>query len=278
MNYRHAYHAGNFADVMKHALLSRILDYLKRKEKPFRVIDTHAGIGLYDLEGDEAKRTGEAANGIARLDEPFSTEIEQLLAPYRHVLAEVRRRFGPNIYPGSPALTRELLRPQDRGVFVELHPEDYETLSSRFNAVTNTKVLNLDGWIALTALIPPKEKRGLVLVDPPFEATDELDRMVREIAKAARKWRTGIYTAWYPVKERAPADAAWETLKAACDRPLLRAELMMQRPKDPAKLNGCGLFVINPPWVLAREAEMLLSALVERLAGKNGSSRVEERE
>src|SRR5688572_937079 len=148
MNYRHAFHAGNFADVMKHALLVRILAYLQRKETPLRVIDTHAGIGLYDLAADEAGRTGEWAEGIGRLDEPLPPAAEALIEPYRRIVSEVRARHGANAYPGSPAIMREMLRRHDRGVLVELHPADNAVLSERFNAVANLKVMHLDGWTA----------------------------------------------------------------------------------------------------------------------------------
>ena len=201
MNYRHAYHAGNFADVMKHVLLTRILVHLARKEAPFRVVDTHAGTGLYDLEAEAAGKTAEWRAGVARMDEPFSPEVEDLLAPYRAVLEGVRARHGASAYPGSPAIVRELIRRQDRGVFVELHPADAKALSSRFNAVSNLKIMRLDGWTALHALIPPNERRGLVLVDPPYEEPGELDRLASELLNAARKWPTGIYAGWYPIKD-----------------------------------------------------------------------------
>lgn len=277
MNYRHAYHAGNFADVIKHSLFTRILAYLKQKDKPFRVIDTHAGIGLYDLRGEAANKTTEAEFGIERLSSPFSQDIEQLLQPYRNVLASIRTRYGETTYPGSPAITRELLRPQDRAIFVELHEEDHALLSERFNQVTNTKVLHMDGWTALQALIPPKEKRGIVLIDPPFEQPDELTRLIQCCTKASEKWPTGIYAAWYPVKNPQKIDNAWRTLKSSCSRPLLRAEVLIKRPSDVSQLNGCGLFIINPPWTLAQEAEQLLPALTERLAQTDyGAWRVEE--
>ena len=192
MNYRHAFHAGNFADVMKHALLVRIIAYLQRKETAFRVIDTHAGIGLYDLAASEAGRTREWAGGIGRLDGAFPPEVEEVLAPYRKVVADVRARHGASAYPGSPAILREILRRQDRGVFVELHPADYKVLNEAFNEVANLKVLHLDGWTALHSLIPPKEKRGLVLIDPPYEEPDELERLGGELLAALRKWPTGI--------------------------------------------------------------------------------------
>ena len=266
MNYRHAFHAGNFADVMKHALLVRILAYLQRKETPLRVIDTHAGIGLYDLAGDEAGRTGEWVDGIGRLDEAFAPAVEEVLAPYREVIAEVRARHGDTIYPGSPAIVRELLRRHDRGVFVELHPADHALLSEAFNEVSNLKVMHLDGWTALHALIPPKEKRGLVLIDPPYEKPNELERLAIELLAALRKWPTGVYAGWYPIKDVAPVDAVAERLHRESPRPGLRLELYVDDPRDPSRLNGSGLFVLNPPWSLREEAEVLLPALAERLS------------
>ena len=276
MNYRHAFHAGNFADVMKHALLVRIIAYLQRKETAFRVIDTHAGIGLYALAASEAGRTGEWAGGIGRLDGAFSPEVEEVLAPYRTVVADVRARHGESAYPGSPAILRKILRRQDRGVFVELHPADYKVLNQAFNEVANLKVLHLDGWTALHSLIPPKEKRGLVLIDPPYEEPDELERLGGELLAALRKWPTGIYAGWYPVKDLGPVDALAARLDRESPRPGLRLELLVDDPRDPTRLNGSGLFVLNPPWSLKDEAELLLPALAERLSrGGYGAYRCE---
>ncbi|MBM6592768.1 23S rRNA (adenine(2030)-N(6))-methyltransferase RlmJ [Microvirga pudoricolor] len=266
MNYRHAFHAGNFADVMKHALLVRVLLYLQRKDTPIRVIDTHAGLGLYDLAGDEAGRTGEWVGGIGRLNKTFDPAVENLLEPYRRLIAEVRARYGDKAYPGSPAIVRELLRRQDRGVFVELHPRDNAVLAERFNAVSNLKVMHLDGWTALHALIPPKEKRGLVLIDPPYEEPDELERLGGEILAAIRKWPTGVYLGWYPIKDTKPVELLYRRLRAECPRPGLRLELLVDDPREPNRLNGSGLLVVNPPWALKPEAEILLPALAERLS------------
>ncbi len=266
MNYRHAFHAGNFADVMKHALLVRIITYLQRKETPIRVIDTHAGLGLYDLAGDAAGRTGEWVAGVGRLDEAFAPEVEELLAPYRTIIADVRARHGPTIYPGSPGILREILRRQDRGVLVELHPADHKVLNRAFNQATNLKVLHLDGWTALHALIPPKEKRGLVLIDPPYEELDELERVGTQLIEASRKWPNGVYAAWYPIKAAAPIDALVARLDAECARPGLRLELLIDDPRDQTRLNGSGLLVLNPPFGLRREADLLLPALAERLS------------
>ncbi|TVR10998.1 MAG: 23S rRNA (adenine(2030)-N(6))-methyltransferase RlmJ [Salinarimonadaceae bacterium] len=265
MNYRHAFHAGNFADVMKHLVLTRIVAHLLRKETPFRAIDTHAGIGLYDLCASEAARTGEWRDGIARLDAPFAPEAEAVLAAYRAVLAEVRERHGDMAYPGSPAILREMLRPIDRGVFVELHPDDYAVLAERYNEVANLKALRLDAWQALRAMIPPREKRGLVLIDPPYEVPDELERVVAELRAAVAKWPTGIYATWYPIKDARAIERAFAPL-GDLPRPALRIETTIARPDGSGRLVGSGLIVVNPPWTLREEMEAVLPALAERLA------------
>ena len=276
MNYRHSFHAGNFADVMKHIMLVLVLCHMRQKDKAFRVIDTHAGIGFYDLAGDEAERTLEWQGGVARLKEPFDAEVERLIAPYRRVLDSARQRHGPHTYPGSPLVIRELLRKQDRAVLSELHPTDGALLTERFNMVANIKVLHLDGWTALHGLIPPKERRGLVLIDPPYEERDEFDRLVKEIARAAAKWPTGIYMAWYPIKDPAQIDDVAAALAAVLTRPALRLEFMIDRPDDVSRLSGCGLFVVNPPWLLEQEANLILPALAERLPrGDYGAYRCE---
>ena len=276
MNYRHAFHAGNFADAMKHVMLVRVLCHLLRKDKPFRVIDTHAGIGFYDLAANEAERTREWHGGVGRLDQPFAPELETLLVPYRRLLDSSRQRHGPSIYPGSPLIVRELLRKQDRAVLVELHPADAALLTERFNKVSNIKVLHLDGWTALHGLIPAKERRGLVFVDPPYEERGEFERLVTELVRAVAKWPTGVYMAWYPIKDPSEIERVAAALAAALIRPALRLELMIERPTDTSRLNGCGLFVINPPWMLKEEADLILPALTERLAqGDYGAYRCE---
>jgi len=278
MNYRHAFHAGNFADVMKHVMLTRILAHLLKKETPFRAIDTHAGLGRYDLGGEEAGRTGEWQEGVGRLDAPFSDAIEALLAPYRDVLARTRARFGAAAYPGSPQILREMLRRQDRAVLVELHPSDHARLAETFVTAANVKVLHLDGWTALHSLIPPPERRGLVLIDPPYEARGEIERLAREMAQAWRKWPTGIFVGWYPIKDPREVELALSAWREAGPQKALRLELMVERAHDRSRLNGCGLLVINPPWTLEDEAHAILSALAERLARGEGAYRCERLE
>ncbi len=266
MNYRHAYHAGNFADVIKHALLARILVHLLKKDAPFRVIDTHAGIGLYDLAGEEAEKTAEWRNGIGRLEAPLPKEAEALIAPYRAAIAAVRARHGESTYPGSPMLVSAMLRRQDRAIAIEKHPRDAETLTRILTYDQRIKAIALDGWTALNAMIPPPERRGLVLIDPPFEEPGELERLADEIARAWKKWPTGLFAGWYPIKDVRAIDAFAARLAASGTRKVLRLELMVTDGRDAARLNGSGLVVVNPPWTLKEEAEILLPALAERLA------------
>lgn len=266
MNYRHAYHAGNFADCMKHALLARILLYLGQKEAPYRVIDTHAGIGLYDLAGIEAGKTLEWQDGIARLATPLAGEAEALLAPYRAALADVAARFGAARYPGSPMLASLLMRRQDRAIFVEKHPADVHLLEENLGRDRRLKVLELDGWTALKAMIPPVERRGVVLIDPPYEVEGELAHLGQALVEARRKWSGGIFAGWYPIKDLAAPEELADFLRAAGVPKILRLEMLVDRADDASRLNGSGLIVINPPWTLAHEAEILLPALAERLA------------
>lgn len=273
MNYRHAYHAGNFADVLKHVVLTRILAYLALKDKAFRVIDTHAGIGLYDLGADEASRTGEWIDGIGRLAEPLPAQSESLIAPYRAVLQDIRARYGENVYPGSPAIIREMLRPQDRGILVELHPADHAVLAERYHHVSNLKALNLDGWQALGAMIPLKEKRGLVLIDPPYEKPGELARLAREIAAAVKKWPGGIYAGWYPIKRQREVDDALALL-TGLPRPVLRLEMRVLTEHREPRLIGSGLVIVNPPWTLEDEMKRLMPDLAQRLEQEPGAGRI----
>ena len=274
MNYRHAFHAGNHADVLKHLVLARVLAYLCVKDKPFRALDAFAGLGFYDLGGDEARRTGEWHDGWGRLAAPFPDPVEALLAPYREAVAATRARHGATSYPGSPAVIREFLRPGDRGVFVELHPADAAVLRERYNADSRTKVMHLDGWTAINAQIPPPERRGLVLIDPPYEVPGEVERLGAHLLRAVAKWPTGIFLAWYPIKDVAAIDRMAADLDAGLGRPALRLDLHIHRPDDPTRLSGSGLVVVNPPWPLAGEAAVFLPALAERLAqGQYGGYR-----
>jgi 23S rRNA (adenine2030-N6)-methyltransferase len=275
MNYRHGFHAGNFADVVKHAVLSRIVMHLRAKPGAFRVIDTHAGAGVYDLTGEEASRTGEWREGIARLlNAPLSATVRELLTPYLDVVAAFNAAGALAVYPGSPMLVRAWLRPQDRLLACELEPTAAAALAENLKG-PRSKVLSIDGWTALSAYIPPKERRGLVLVDPPFEAADEFYRLAAALSAAQRKWATGIYLLWYPIKDRGGPDALAKRLARLGIAKILRAELTIKGFEDTTRLNGCGLIVVNPPWTLESELAILLPALAACLGQGEGGFRLD---
>jgi 23S rRNA (adenine2030-N6)-methyltransferase len=270
VNYRHAFHAGSFADVFKHAVLCRILHYLRGKPAAFRVIDTHAGAGLYDLTGAEASRGGEWHDGIerllaARLVEP----VAALLVPYLDVIGALNERGRLKTYPGSPAIARAWLRPQDRLIACELEPKAAAALGRSLRGDTRIKTLAVDGWTALSAYVPPPERRGLVLVDPPFEEDSDFHRLSHNLAGAHRKWATGIYALWYPIKDRGEPDALAKRLRRLGIGKTLRAELTVAPLSDPTRLNGSGLILVNPPWTLHGELSVLLPALAGVLGRQN---------
>jgi 23S rRNA (adenine2030-N6)-methyltransferase len=267
MNYRHAFHAGSFADVFKHAILTRVLLHLRGKTAPFRVIDIHAGAGLYDLASEESGRTGEWRDGIGRaFDAALPAAAGELLAPY---LAAVRS-FNPDgtlrHYPGSPLLVCRLLRPQDRLIACELEPAAATALAHRLRAIRQAKAIAIDGWVALNAYVPPSERRGLVILDPPYERPDDFARLAAGLVAAFRKWPTGIYMAWYPIKGRDGPDALASALRRSGVEKALRLEMMVASPDPDGRLAGSGLVVINPPWRLHSEAEIMLGALGNLLA------------
>lgn len=266
MNYRHAFHAGSFADVFKHAVLCRLLDYLREKPAAFRVIDTHAGAGVYDLASPEATRGGEWHDGIARLAAaPLRDKAAALLAPYLDAVRALNPAGALKTYPGSPALVRAFLRPQDRLIACELEPKAQAALTHAMQRDPRVKTLAIDGWTALSAYVPPTERRGLVLTDPPFERDDDFPRLVQGLAAAHRKWATGQYLLWYPVKGRTEPDALAKRLRRLGIPKILRAELIVSGLSDPTRLNGSGLIVVNPPWTLEAELRLLLPVLADVL-------------
>ncbi|MBI3703914.1 MAG: 23S rRNA (adenine(2030)-N(6))-methyltransferase RlmJ [Rhizobiales bacterium] len=270
MNYRHAFHAGSFADVFKHAVLCRILHYLRGKPAAFRVIDTHAGAGLYDLAGAEASRGGEWHDGIEKLlAAPLPQPVAVLLAPYLDVIGALNERGRLKTYPGSPAIARAWLRPQDRLLACELEPQAAAALGRSLRGDSRIKTLVLDGWSALAAYVPPPERRGLVLVDPPFEEDSDFHRLSHGLGQAHRKWATGIYALWYPIKDRGEPDALAKRLRRLAIGKILRAELCVASLSDPTRLNGSGLILVNPPWTLHDELSTLLPALAGVLGRQN---------
>ena len=270
MNYQHAFHAGNFADVHKHAALARILTYLRLKPAAFRVIDSHAGAGRYDLFGPEPTRSGEWQDGIKRIWDALAGEgraaVRALLAPYLDAVAALNPAGTLRTYPGSPLIAQNLLRPQDRLIACELEPRSAASLKAALGADRRVKVLSIDGWTALGAYIPPKERRGLVLVDPPFEDAADFMRLSGAVAVAHRKWPTGIAMLWYPIKERDAPDALARRLRKLAVPRLLRCEITVGPPRAGAGLVGSGLIVVNPPFKLDAELRALLPELGRMLS------------
>jgi len=273
MNYRHAFHAGNFADVLKHAVLVRILLHLRAKPAAFRVIDTHAGAGLYDLAGAEAARSGEWREGIARLLAAFSGSDRRigegagaLLAPYLDAVAALNNGGRLSTYPGSPALVRAFLRAQDRLTACELEPNAAAALARNLGGDRRSKAIAIDGWTALNAYVPPKERRGLVLIDPPFEDAGDFPRLAQALEAAYRKWAGGTYLMWYPIKERTAPDILARRLRKSAMAKILRVELSVTLAQDSSRLGACALIVVNPPWTLAGELAVLLPELAIALS------------
>jgi 23S rRNA (adenine2030-N6)-methyltransferase len=262
MNYRHAFHAGNFADVVKHIVIARILTHLREKATPFRVIDTHAGEGLYDLSGEEASRTGEWRDGIGRLAEAnLPADAASLVAPYLAAVRACNNGAALRRYPGSPLLARHFLRPQDRLIACELEPRAAAALARNLRGAPAVKAAAIDGWVALNAYVPPRERRGLVIVDPPFEKPDEFVRLADAVAAAYRKWPTGVYLLWYPVKDRDGPDRFVRRLARAGVEKRLRVEFAVAAPRPDGALSACGMVIVNPPWKLAGEIRAIASAL-----------------
>ncbi|MEE2566139.1 23S rRNA (adenine(2030)-N(6))-methyltransferase RlmJ [Hyphobacterium marinum] len=279
MNYRHAFHAGNFADVLKHAVIAQCLDHLKAKPKPFRVIDSHAGVGAYDLTGDAARRSPEWQAGIARvLETKRPAAVEAALAPYLKVVKAMNTGADLTAYPGSPELAARLMRQDDRAHLCELHEADAKTLDARYARDARIKVERRDGYKALGALVPPREKRGLVLVDPPFEHRDEMAHMAEAIKPALTKWPTGTFVFWRPLKDLWASErfdvglAEWlfEEGLAAPEK-ILRADLWVRDLESEGKLAGAGVVVINPPFTLEGHLLALLPWLAEALAQGDGA-------
>lgn len=273
MNYRHAFHAGNGADVVKHAALARILAYLARKENAYRVLDTHAGAGSYDLDSESAQRTLEAEDGIEKvLAADLPEKAATLLAPYLDAVRALRGD-GRRRYPGSPALALALGRPQDRFLFCELHKEERQKLEQRVGADGRAKILAQDGWQALTAHLPPRERRGLVLVDPPFEEQGEFQRLAAGLKAAHERFATGIFMLWYPIKDLAAVDAFRREVARLHLPKTLRVEVDFAQVRRLDTLSGTGLIIVNPPFTLADEMRTILTAIAP-LISRDGKGRV----
>jgi 23S rRNA (adenine2030-N6)-methyltransferase len=270
MNYRHAFHAGNFADCLKHAALVAVLLHLCKKQTPFAVIDTHGGRGLYDIASAEAQKTGEAEAGIKRLLRAES--VPGVLEPYRDCV----RGFGEGAYPGSPLIASKFLRAKDRLIAMEKHPEEYEALASALAGEKRARLVRGDYARELPRVLPPAERRGVVLIDPPYEAADEFARATRALVDAHARFPAGIFLFWYPAKERARVDASAGELLNAGIAHLLKMELDVGVPDRSGegtreRLSAAGLFVANPPFGFAEEMRNIMPFLERALAQGPGA-------
>jgi len=280
MNYRHAFHAGNFADVLKHAVFALCLEHLKKKDKPFRVIDTHAGIGVYDLNGDEARRSPEWRAGAGRVLEAEPPEAAAAaLAPYLEAVRALNPDGGAlNVYPGSPQIAAFMARAQDRIQLCELHEADARTLDERYRLDARVKVEARDGYKALAGLVPPREKRGIVLVDPPFEHRDEMAFLAGAAKTGLERWPAGMFVFWRPLKDLWAAErfdvglAEWLIAEQGlAPEKILRADLWVRDLESEGKLAGAGIVAVNPPFTLERDLLALLPWLSQTLGEEEGA-------
>jgi 23S rRNA (adenine2030-N6)-methyltransferase len=270
LSYRHAFHAGNHADVLKHAVLTLVIEYLKQKEKPFWYVDTHAGAGIYTLDSSEAKKNAEFKTGIERLLD-HRAELPELLQPYLAVL-DALRTSSLRGYPGSPLFAAHLLREQDRLRLFELHPQDHELLKNNFAKDRRVLIAQSDGFTGLKALLPPPPRRAVVLIDPPYELKEDYVHVVRALQDALQRFNNGTYIVWYPLLSRTEAQRLPQKL-AELAAPSLRVELKVENAKGEFGMFGSGLFIVNPPWLLHDQLKIVLPQL-QALLGKAGESEV----
>jgi 23S rRNA (adenine2030-N6)-methyltransferase len=266
MNYRHAYHAGNFADLLKHTVLLALLEALKAKDKPFSYIDTHAGSGRYDLKSMQAQKTGEAELGIGKL--AVASGLPPLLWDLLGHVRAVNEGEAIRYYPGSPLLAQRVLRAGDSAQLCELHAEEAEALRSVLHNDPRMHVHKRDGYEAMGGLLPPPEKRGLVLIDPPFERADEFRAVETALRLALQRWPTGMYAVWYPVKVRSTVQPFLRWASRAARR-VLCAEIMLHADNTPLRLNGTGMLVLNAPWQLDTALAESMEVLARTLGGQS---------
>lgn len=274
MNYRHIFHAGNFADVFKHIVLTRVIAYMQRKDAAFRVLDTHAGLGLYDLSSEQAQKTGEWKGGIGKVlkaADNAPADVRELLAPYLDAVRACNPEGGISQYPGSPMIARNMFRKQDRLTALELHPEDFEVLHSHFEGDIQARVTKLDGWLGIKSHLPPKERRGIVLVDPPFEVYHEFFNILTALKEGHKRFATGTFLLWYPVKHRQGIAEFREELRALKIPRILDTSLSVRSSGAEVSFDGSGMIVVNPPYTLESELRTILPWLTSALEFKKGS-------
>lgn len=261
MNYRHIYHAGNFADVMKHLTLCLVLDYLKKKDTPFCVLDAHGGIGFYNLQSIEAEKTGEWKDGIGRFENTSFEEEDDFKLYYSLIKDDLRQGF----YAGSPVISARMLRDQDRLVVNELHLDDEQTLKDNMASFKGVRCTNLDAYEFIRAHIPPAEKRGVVLIDPPFEKTDEFSTLTRQMSEWKKRFEKGVYILWYPIKEHLAVDGLKQAARQLGLPRTWCFETLIHPRRQIGTLNGCGVIVFNAPFTVPERVESLAPLLREKM-------------
>ncbi len=273
LSYRHSFHAGNHADVVKHIVQSLILDALKQKETPFVYHDTHSGVGRYDLTHEWSEKTGEYKQGIARIWQ--QADIPAEVQSYLDAVAQLNNGDTLRYYPGSPRVARAQIREQDRMVLTELHPSDFPLLEQEFHRDRQVKIFKEDGFSRLKASLPPKERRGLVLIDPPYELAREYRDVVTAIAQSHKRWATGIYAIWYPVVNRCDIEDMLEGLQGLGIRKILQIELGVSPDTTERGMTASGMIVINPHWKLEGQMQTVLPFLKQAIAPATGHFKVE---
>jgi 23S rRNA (adenine2030-N6)-methyltransferase len=269
LSYRHAFHAGNFADVLKHSVLSLVLDYMLNKEKGFSYVDTHAGAGMYRLTDATAQKTGEYLDGIAKLWQ--RSDLPEDLTQYMELIHELNPNKKLDIYPGSPSVAQNFLRRQDASFLYDLHPTDYGLLSELFETKRKVQVYKTDGYKSLKGQLPPATRRGVVLIDPPYEMKTDYYDAVAAIIKGYRAFSSGVYILWYPVVHRHYIDQMQQQFCDSNVRNVMQLELQMAPDNEEYGMTGTGLFIVNPPWTLTRQTEAILPYLTEHLGDGDSS-------
>ncbi|MBA6297837.1 23S rRNA (adenine(2030)-N(6))-methyltransferase RlmJ [Colwellia sp. MB02u-9] len=264
LSYRHAFHAGNFADVLKHSVLTLVLEYMTRKDKGFYYIDSHSGAGMYQLSDDYAQKTGEYKNGIAKLIE--NEDLPEALQPYIDLVKNLNQETGElTLYPGSPGIARQFTRRQDSAHLFELHPTDIEHLKAYSQRWNKSHVKQSDGYQGVLGLVPPPNRRGVVLIDPPYELKEDYLKAVRTVVNAYKKFATGTYILWYPVVKRELVEQMQSAFTKSDVRNLIQVEYCQDADTEEYGMTGTGLFIVNPPWQLTSQLDEILPYLKTKL-------------
>lgn len=274
LSYRHAFHAGNFADVLKHSVLTLVLEYMTRKDKGFYYIDSHSGAGMYQLADEYAQKTGEYKDGIAKLIN--NTDVPEALQPYIDLVKDINDDNNGELalYPGSPGIARQFTRRQDSAHLFELHPTDIEHLTAYSQRWNKSHVKQSDGYQGVLGLVPPPSRRGVVLIDPPYELKEDYLKAVRTIVNAYKKFATGTYILWYPVVKRELVEQMQNAFTQSNVRNVLQVEYCQKADTLEYGMTGTGLFVVNPPWQLNKQLSEILPYLKSNLGTSESQFKV----